>query len=58
MWAGYVAGMGRGEGHIRLQWGKRALLRHRRWWENDIKMDLKEVKRKRMGWIEVPEWWE
>jgi hypothetical protein len=46
-WAGHVARMGEGRGVYRfLVWrseGKRPLGRPRRRWENNIKMDLREV---------------
>jgi len=50
VWAGYVADIGKGEGHkcIRLRWVWRALLRHWRGWENNIKMDLIEEEWERM----------
>jgi hypothetical protein len=45
-WAGHVARMGEGRGVYRvLAWrpeGKRPLGRHRRRWEDNIKMDLRE----------------
>jgi len=46
-WAGYVADMGEGRGVHRVLVGKperkRPLGRPRRRWENNIKMDLREV---------------
>jgi len=46
-WAGHVARMGEGRGVYRvLVWkpeGKRPLVRTRRRWEDNIKMDLQEV---------------
>jgi hypothetical protein len=48
-WAGHVARMGAGRGAYRIlvgrPEGRRALGRHRRRWEDNIKMDLQEV-----GW--------
>ena len=42
-----IATMGRGEFHTGFRWGKpqgkKPIERHRRRWENNIKMDLKEV---------------
>jgi len=41
--------------------GKRPLGRHRRRWENNIKMDLQEVGFRGMDWIELAQdrdrWW-
>ena len=41
--------------------GKRPLGRHRRRWEDNIKMDLEEVGCGGMGWIELAQdrdqWW-
>jgi uncharacterized protein YebE (UPF0316 family) len=46
-WAGYVAGMGRREMHIGFWWEsietKRPLGRPRCRWEDNIKMDIKEI---------------
>jgi hypothetical protein len=46
-WAGYVARMGEGRGVYRVlvgkPEGKRPLGRPRRRWEDDIKMDLREI---------------
>jgi len=46
-WAGHVAGMGEGRGMHRILVGKSEgkipLGRPRRRWENNIKMDLREV---------------
>jgi len=46
-WAGHVARMGRGRNRVLVgkSEGTRPLRRHRRRWEDNIKMDLKE-----MGW--------
>jgi hypothetical protein len=35
--------------------GKRPLIRHRRRWEDNIKMDLKEIGWDSMDWIDVAE---
>jgi hypothetical protein len=46
-WAGHVARMGEGRGAYRVlvgrPEGKRPLGRHRRRWEDNIKMDLGEI---------------
>jgi hypothetical protein len=46
-WAGHVARMGEGRGAYRVSVGrpegKRSLGRPRRRWENNIKMDLREI---------------
>jgi hypothetical protein len=46
-WAGHVARMGEGRGVYRVLVGrpkcKRSLGRHRRRWEDNIKMDLREI---------------
>jgi hypothetical protein len=33
--------------------GKRPLRRHRRWWEGNIKMDIREIGRDGMDWIDL-----
>ena len=41
-------------------WGKRPLGRPRQRWEDNIKMDLQEVRRGGMDWIELTQdkdWW-
>jgi len=55
-WAGHVARMGERRGVYsvlvgKLE-GKRALVRPRRRWEDNIKMDLQEVGCGNMDWIE------
>ena len=54
-WAGHVARMGEERGAYRVLVGKlegkRPLWRHRRRWEDNIKMDLQEVEC--MDWIEL-----
>ena len=56
-WAGHVARMGQGRGVYRVlvgkPEGKRPLGRPRRRWENNIKMDLYEVGRGCVDWIEL-----
>jgi len=56
-WAGHVARMGERRGVYRdmvgKPEGKRPLGRHRRRLEDDIKMDLQEVGRGGMNWIEL-----
>jgi len=56
-WAGHVARMGEGRGVYRVlvgkPEGKRPLGRPRRRWEDNIKMDLKEVGCGGMDWIEL-----
>jgi hypothetical protein len=56
-WAGHVARMGEGRGVygvlVGKPEGKRPLGGPRRRWEDNIKMDLKEVVRGRMDWIEL-----
>jgi len=56
-WAGHVARMGERRGVYRVlvgkPGGKRPLGRPRRRWENNIKMDLREVGRGVMDWIEL-----
>jgi hypothetical protein len=54
-WAGHVARMGEGRGICRiLVWrpeGKRPLGRPRRRWEDNIKMDLEEIRMDVLNWI-------
>jgi len=56
-WTGHVARMGEGRGVYRVlvgePEGKRPLVRPRRRWEDNIKMDLKEVGCGGMDWIEL-----
>jgi len=56
-WAGHVARVGERRGVYRVLVGKpgekRPLGRHRRRWEDNIKMDLQEVRRKGMEWIDL-----
>ena len=56
-WAGHVARMEEGRGvHKVLVWkpeGKRPLGRPRRRWEDNIKMDLQEGRRRCRDWMEL-----
>jgi len=56
-WAGHVARMGEGRGVYRVLVGKpegrRPLGRPRRKWENNIRMDLREVGCGGVDWIEL-----
>ena len=56
-WAGYVERMGEGRGVHRVlvgkPEGKRPLGRHRRRWEDNIKMDLQEVGGSCGDWMEL-----
>jgi len=56
-WAGHVARMGERRGVYRVlvgnHEGKRPFGRHRRRWEDNIKMDLQEAGYGVMGWIEL-----
>jgi hypothetical protein len=56
-WAGHVAGMGVGRGVYRVldgrPEGKRPLGRPRRRWEDNIKMDLREVGIDGANWIRL-----
>ena len=56
-WAGHVARMGEDRGvHrvlVRMPEGKRSLVRPRRRWEDNIKMDLEEVGGGRGDWMEL-----
>jgi hypothetical protein len=56
-WAGHVGCMGRREACIGLWWGslrgKRPLGRTRHRWEDNIKMDIKEVECRVIYWIEL-----
>src|SRR5215475_10307066 len=56
-WAGHVARMGEERGVHRVlvgkPEGKRPLERHRRRWEDNIKMDLQEVGGSRGDWMEL-----
>jgi len=58
-WAGHVARMGEGRGVYRVlvgkPEGKRPLGRPRRRWEDNIKMDLQEVRCGSMDWFELAE---
>ena len=58
-WAGHVALMGQGRGLYRIlvgkPEGKRPLGRHRRRWEDNIKMDLQEVGGGCGDWLELAE---
>jgi hypothetical protein len=56
-WAGHVARMGEGRGVYRIfvgrPEGKRPLGRPRRRWEDNIKMDLKEIGIEGANWIQL-----
>jgi hypothetical protein len=56
-WAGHVACMGEGRGVYGVlsgrPEGKRPLERHRRRWEDNIKMDLREVSIDGANWIRL-----
>ena len=58
-WAGHAAFMGRGEACTGVLVGKREvkgpLGRHRHRWEDNIKIDVKEVRCGGMDWIELAE---
>jgi hypothetical protein len=58
-WAGHVARMGEKRGVYRVlvgrSEGKRPLGRPRRRWEDDIKMDLREIGIDRANWISLAE---
>jgi len=64
-WVGHVAGMGEGRGVYRVlvgkPEGKRPLGRPRHRWEDNIKMDLQEVRCGGVDWIELAQdrdrWW-
>jgi hypothetical protein len=56
-WVGHVARMGEGRGVYRVlvgrPEGKRPLGRHRRRWEDNIKMDLREIGIYGANWIQL-----
>jgi hypothetical protein len=56
-WEGHVARIGVRRGVYRVlvgkPEGKRSLLSSRRKWEDNIKIDLQEVGRKGMDWVEL-----
>jgi hypothetical protein len=56
-WAGHVARMGEERGAYRIlvgrPEGRRPLGRHRRRWEENIKMDIREVGWEDMNWIDL-----
>jgi len=62
-WAEYVARMGRGACRVLMgkPEGKIPLRRPKRSWEDNIKMDLQEVRCKGMDWIDLVRdrgrWW-
>jgi hypothetical protein len=64
-WAGHVACMGEGRGVYRVlvgrHKGKRPLGRPRHRWEDNIKLDFREVKINRANWIQLAQdgaqWW-
>ena len=57
IWAGHTALLGDSRGLYRVlvgkTEGKRPLGRHRRRWEDNIKMDLQELRCGDMGWIDL-----
>jgi hypothetical protein len=59
--AGHVAGMGEGRGVYRVlvgrPVGKRPLKRPRRRWEDNIKMDLREIGIDGANWIQLAQDW-
>jgi hypothetical protein len=64
-WAGHVAHMGQKRGEYKVlvgkPEGKRPPARHKRGWEDNIKMDLQEVGCGGINWIELAQdrnsWW-
>jgi hypothetical protein len=58
-WVGHVARMGEGRGVYRVLVGrpedKRPLGRPRRRWEDNIKLDLREIKINGANWTELPQ---
>jgi hypothetical protein len=56
-WAGHVAHRGLGRGVYRVLVGRpeveRPLKRCRRWWEDDIKLDLREIGIDGANWIQL-----
>jgi hypothetical protein len=56
-WVGHVAGMGEGKSFYRILFGrpegKRPLGRLRRRWEDNIKMDLREIGIDSANWIRL-----
>jgi hypothetical protein len=61
-WSGHVARMGEGRGVYRVlvgkSEGKRPLGRPRRGWEDNIKMDLREVRCECVDWMELAQDWD
>jgi len=57
IWAGHIALSGDSRGSYRIlvgkREGKRPLERHRRRWEDNIKLDLQELGCGDMGWIDL-----
>jgi hypothetical protein len=64
-WAGHVTRMGEGRGVYRVSVGrpegKSLLVRPMRWWEDNIKMDLREIGIDGRNWIQLAQdriqWW-
>jgi hypothetical protein len=58
-WKGHVARMGKKRNAYRIleerAEGKRSLGRPRRRWEDDIKMDLREIEWSALDWIDLPQ---
>jgi hypothetical protein len=56
-WAGHVALIGEGRGVYRIlvgkPEGKKPLGRHRRRWEDNIKLDLRDIGMDRANWIQL-----
>jgi hypothetical protein len=52
-WAGHVASMGEERNVYRVLVGKRPLGRTRRRWEDEIRMDLREIGRRSVEWIQL-----
>jgi hypothetical protein len=59
-WAGHVARIGEGRGVYRHE-GRKQRGRPRRRWEDNIKMDLREIGIDRVNWIRLAQdrvqWW-
>jgi hypothetical protein len=54
-WAGYVARMGRGEIFTGFWLGSPKLGRPRRRWEENIKLDFREIRIYGANWIRLPQ---
>ena len=55
-WAGHVARMEEGRSALKIligkPTGKRPLERRRRWWDENIRMDLKEIGINTRNWVD------